>query len=650
MAKFKYTCFYDFHTSTILPNVGENFDVEKFTGDLAEAGVDYLTWHARCNQGNAYYDTEIGCKHPALKRDLFGEIVRSCHRKGIRVSAYFNGGLSDAELLLHREWMRISPDGSTMSVPHATPEMRAACYNSPFRDHLKKMVREVAEKYPEVDGFFFDCMSSRYACICPVCVQEMIAKGIDYTDRQAVVKFTEMSAIRLANELYDLVKELRPDGLFFLNGELTEPMIGKNTQFECECLPPCKWLGYDYLPVHAHYLRTIAGDNSVLCMTGRFYDWGDFGGLRREESVEYDLLYGMANGMRPEIADHYHPRGDRYGEVSDMIKRIYKNLQQYDPWVLDAVNRPNVALVRQKYDDCLKAATRMLTEMKLQFDIVSEAAPWDGYDLLIFADNIVFNAEITARVKAHLARGGKIIATGFSGLDEAQSAFTVPAWPAVYRGRTPHDPAYFQPEGSLAQDLPSFPLSVYASAAAVQAAEGAAVEMYMVKPYHNRAWDGLHSNFYCPPQEKTQEPFLAGNDQILYCTGEICKGYFERAPHQSRLLLENMIRRFLPRPKFRSSTLPSYARAFVQYRKNEELLHVMCYMPELRGCSVALEERGTLVDSVLSLRVDPGTVFRKVYLAPSGEELSFTVRNGYCTVNLPLLNGYALLVFEKESV
>ena len=73
-------------------------------------------------------------------------------------------------------------------------------------------------------------------------------------------------------------------------------------------------------------------------------------------------------------------------------------------------------------------------------------------------------------------------------------------------------------------------------------------------------------------------------------------------------------------------------------------------MPELRGCSVALEERGTLVDSVLSLRVDPGTVFRKVYLAPSGEELPFTVRNGYCTVNLPLLNGYALLVFEKESV
>lgn len=647
MAKFKYTLFFDFHTSTILSDVGENFDVERFTDDMADAGVDYLTWHARCNQGNAYYDTEIGCKHPALKRDLFGEIVKSCHRKGIRVSAYFNGGLSDAELLQHRDWMRISPDGMTMSRPNATPEMRATCYNSPFRDHLKQMVLEVAEKYPEVDGFFFDCMSSRYACVCPNCMREMIEKGIDWTDRKAVVKFTEMSAIRLANELYETVKSVRPDGLFFLNGELTEPMIGKNTQFECECLPPCRWLGYDYLPVHAHYLRTIAGDNSVLCMTGRFYDWGDFGGLRREESVEYDLLYGMANGMRPEIADHYHPRGDHYREVFDMIKKIYKNLQQYDPWVLDAVNKPNVAVVRQQYDDCLKSVTRMLTEMKLQFNIVSEAAAWDDYDLLIFAENIVFNEEVTRRVNAHLAKGGKIIATGFSGLNEAQTAFAIPGWPAVYHGRTPHDPVYYQPEGDLADGLPAFPLSFYASAADIQLSEGATAEMFMVKPYHNRASDGLHSNFYCPPQEKTQEPFLVGNAQILYCAGELCRGYFERAAHQNRLLLENMIRRFLPAPKFKSSTLPSYARAFVQYRKDQELLHVMCYMPELRGVSVALEERGTLVDSELSLRVDPGVTFKKVYLAPSGEELPFTVRDGYCTVNLPLLKGYALLVFEK---
>ena len=646
MAKFKYTLFYDFHTSTILPDVGANFDVEKFTDDLVEAKVDYLTWHARCNQGSAYYDTKIGYKHPSLKRDLFGEIVKSCHKKGIRVSAYFNGGLSDEELLHHRDWMRIAPDGHTMTSTRPSAEMRASCYNSPYREHLKSMVREVAEKYPEVDGFFFDCMGSYYTCICPYCMREMIEKGINYNDEKEIAKFTEMSVIRLANELYDTVKSVRPDGLFFLNGALAEPMIGKNTQFECECLPPCKDLGYDYLPVQAHYLRTIAGDNSVLCMTGRFYHWGDFGGLRKEESVEFDLFYGVANGMRPELSDHYHPRGDRYGEVFDLIKKVYKNLQQYDKWTLDAVNKPNVAVVRQKFDNNMKSVTRMLTEMKLQFNIVTLASSWEEYDLLIFAENIVFNDEVTKRVNAHLAKGGKVIATGFSGLNEAGDAFAVKEWPAVYVGPTTHDPVFFQPEGDLSKGLPTFPLSVYASAAEVKAAPGAKVEMNVVKPYHNHDWDGLHSNWYCPPQEKTEEPFVVGNDQILYCAGEICKGYFERAPYQSRLLLENMIRRFLPDSKFKSSTLPTYSRAFVQYKDNMELLHVMCYMPELRGTSVALEERGTLINTELSLRVDEAP-FKKVYLAPTGEELPFTVKDGYCTVTLPLLQGYALVVFEK---
>ena len=84
--KTKYALFYDFHTSTVIPDVGKNFDVEKFTDNLRECGIDFLTWHARCNQGNAYYDTKYGYRHPSLEFDLFGRIAESCHGKGIRIS------------------------------------------------------------------------------------------------------------------------------------------------------------------------------------------------------------------------------------------------------------------------------------------------------------------------------------------------------------------------------------------------------------------------------------------------------------------------------------------------------------------------------------------------------------------------------------
>ncbi|OQA82866.1 MAG: Alpha-L-fucosidase [Lentisphaerae bacterium ADurb.Bin242] len=651
MARFKYTLFYDFHTSTILPDVGENFDVERFTDNLKECGVDFLTWHARCNQGNAYYNTKFGYRHPSLKYDLFGEIARSCCKKGIRISAYFNGGLSDEELLHHRDWMRIAPDGHTMTEERPSAEMRATCYNSPYREHLKNMVRELAENYP-VDGFFFDCMGSCYTCICPVCMKEMIERGVNFRDEKEIMEFTRFSILRLAKELHGVIRSVNPDGLFFLNGSLVDEMIGYDTHLECECLPSCTALGYDYLPVQAHYLRTVAQGNSVLCMTGRFYQWGDFGGLRKEEGIEYDLFYGMANGMRPEIGDHFHPRGDLYQEVFDLVKKIYRNLRQYDPWCLDAVNSPDIAIVFPKdggtlrQDVSLKAAARMMTELKMQFNIVTEAAPWDSYRLLIFPDNVAFPEETTRRVKDHLARGGAVIASADSGLDPEGKRFVLPDWPAVYVGPTPHNPLYFAPEGDCAEGLPTFPLSVYASGTEVKAAEDAKVEMRVVKPYHNQEWDGFHSNWYTPPQEKTDEPFLVFKGRVAYCSGRLFEGYFKRSPYQSRWFLRNLLRRFVPNPKFQSSTLPSYARAFVQYNGNLELLHVMAYTPELRGESVALEERATLIDSELSLRIDGGE-FRKVYLAPSRKELAFTVKDGYCTVHVPLIQGYALIVFEK---
>lgn len=649
--KTKYALFYDFHTSTVIPDVGSNFDVEKFTDDLKECGVDFLTWHARCNQGNSYYNTKFGYRHPSLEFDLFGKIAESCRKKGIRISAYFNGGLSDEELLRNPSWMRIAPDGHCLTEQRPSAEMRAACYNSPYREHLKNMVRELAENYP-VDGFFFDCMGRYYTCICPVCVAEMKRRGINYRDGHEVMKFTYDSIVKLAKELHEVIRSVNPELFFFMNGSWVEEMIGLNTQEECECLPPCMDLGYDYLPVQAHYLRTVSGDNSVLCMTGRFYHWGDFGGLRRAESVEYDLLYGMANGMRPEISDHFHPRGDSYPEVFELIRNVYGTIRRYDPWCLDAVNRPSIAVVygsggpELRTDVSLKAAVRMMSELKLQFNVVTEASSWDSYELLIFPDNIPFSGEAARRVRKHLERGGSVIATGWSGLDPERKEFVIDSWPVRYLGPTPHNPLYYAPEGECAEGLPHFPLSVYASGTEVRAADGAETAMWSVKPYHNHEWDGIHSNWYTPPQEKTESPFLAFKGRIAYCSGRIFEGYFNRAPYQSRILLSNMIRRFLPIPKFRSSTLPSYARAFVQYNGSQELLHVLVYTPELRGKSVALEERGTLVDTELCLRID-GAPFRKVYLAPSMDELAFTEQDGYCVIRLPLIRGYELVVFEK---
>ena len=654
MAKFNYGLFYDFHTATTIPDVGAKFDVEAFTDQVKSCGVDFLTWHARCNQGNAYYNTKIGMRHPSLQFDMIRALGESCHRKGILLSVYFNGHLSDEELLHHRDWMAISPQGDTYrSIENpgdfTSPWVRTVCYNSPFREHLKAMTLELAENYP-VDGFFFDCLGA-YPCICEHCAAEMREKGIDLSDTKAVTAFSAFSVHRMCEDLNRAIREVKPDALLFFNGRPFEEVIHMESHLECECLPTAGW-GYEYLPVAAHYMRTVAGpDKSVLNMTGRFNDWGDFGGLRTAEGLEYDLFYGAANGMRPDIGGHFHPRGDLDLPVFDRIREVYGNLQQYDEWVLGAVNDPEIALVYPRRGEhhparpAAASAVRMLTELKVQFDLVTEFVPWDKYKLLIFPDDVPFTEEYAKRVEKHLKRGGAVLATSRSGLDPEGRRFALDSWPAVYEGPIGYHPLYFMPAGGFADGLPEMPLSVYASGSKVRAAEGADTEMYYVKPYFNQGWDGLRSNYYVPPQEVTDEPFFVRKGSVIYIAGEIFLGYCNRAPVQLRQLLGRALEALDPNPKFKSATLPSFARAFVQKKGETEMVHVLAYCPERRGNANALEDRITLVDTDLRLRTD-GREIRRVYLAPDRQELPFEIRDGYCCVNVPRITGYALIVFE----
>ena len=130
----KYCLFYDNHTMPACPDVGENFDVEAFTDRIKRCGVDYLTFHARCNLGMAYYDTRIGIKHPSLKYDLFGKLAEACQRKGIALTAYINGGISSAEGILHREWTTPRPScAKPFARPSPEDRVRSSRGNAPMR-------------------------------------------------------------------------------------------------------------------------------------------------------------------------------------------------------------------------------------------------------------------------------------------------------------------------------------------------------------------------------------------------------------------------------------------------------------------------------------------------------------------------------------
>ena len=651
----RYALFYDFHTMPACPDAGKDFDAEAFTDRIRDCGVDYLTFHARCNMGMAYYDTRIGIKHPSLEYDLFGKLADACKQKSIALTAYFNGGISHAEGIQHRDWTRLHFDGTEYGTQHnrdwTNPFVRTMCFNTPYRKHLIAMILEVVEKYP-VAGIFVDCLGP-YACICPVCIEEMKAKSIDWRNRNEVDKFAAFSAARLAEDIAIAVKKVNAGLLMFFNGVAFEAQKDFCTYLECECLPTGE-SGYGKLPVFSRYMRTIT-DKPILNMTGRFHkDWGDFGGIRTKASLEFDLYYGLANGMRPNVGGHLHPRGDINHAVFDLIEKTYKEIQQYEPWFSNAESQTEIAVVANSNGQVFQmtpeimGATNMLEELKYQFDVVTGAANWDKYKVIILPDNITLDEEYARRIKRHLDSGKVVISSAFSGLDPRREKFVLDDyWRVKYLGENTLNPAYFRVEPEYAQNIPSMPLNLYETGTEIEAHDPSSVKAEIIAPYYNLHWDGEYPFFYAPPEQCTGKPALVVDRQLAHFSHPVFRIYYNHAPVPLKTLFGNVLKKLFPEPLIASDNSPSYARLLVTTQPNRKIVHLLSFLPEARGRNThMIEEPIELRDIRISLKLD-GKEPENVYSAPFRKSLPFSVENGRINVTIPYSNGYSMTVFEQ---
>jgi hypothetical protein len=403
-------------------------------------------------------------------------------------------------------------------------------------------------------------------------------------------------------------------------------------------------------------MRTL-GDKPIMNMNGRFYDWGDFGGLRSEAAIKSELLYGLANGMRPNIGGHFHPRGDLENAVLDRIEKIYKELQTMEPWFDNAKNLTEIAIVYSKSnrnirnqagtDGQLIAAVRMLSELKQQFDVVTEFSDWSKYKVLVIPDDIIFTEQITRRVKEHIAAGKAVISSGGSGLNQEKKQFALEAeWGIKYKKECDFDPAYFSVGKSFNQGLPDMPLSLYSSGIDVEPLPGTRVEANLIKPYYNRGWDGEYAFYYNPPDKVTDKPALTINGKVAHFSHRIFSGYYDQAPVELRTVFGNVLDKFLLDPLIKQENLSSFSRVFVTEQPGRRMVHLLSYVPELRGSKTQIIEEPIELHNVkIALRMD-GKTPKKVYLAPGKKSLPFKINDGYVNVTIPVSVGYSLLVFE----
>ena len=644
MHKVKYALFYDNHTHMENPDVGKNFDPGHFTDEAKKCGVDYIAFHARCNAGMAYYNTSIGKRHPSLSYDLFGRLAECCKARDIALVAYLNGGISTMELIEHREWRTQYFPGEDR-YGKIDPFSITACYNSPYRNHLLSMIREIASNYP-VQGFFIDCLAE-YPCVCPVCVKMMKEQNIDHTDLEQVKKFSRESVLKLCGEIKAAVYEKISSPMLYFNGPMFGDARNLDTFFDCECLPTAEW-GYEYLPPMAHFIRNIKPGIQVLNMTGRFYDWGDFGGLRPAESLKYDLLYGMAHGMRPNIGGHFHPRGDKDQAVFDRIREVYSELRKYDEYLYDAVPLTDTAIIcstdkkQLRTSTALRSAVRMLEELKVQFDVVlaDSSKSWSQYKLLVLPEDMEISGQLAARVRHHISKGGAFFACGSLAAQEFGNEFGI----EYQQSDSGMDPVYFKMAQDYSGGLDDMYLSLYAPACAAKITDGKGSSR-LVKPYYNRAWTGTHAIFYTPPQEETDLPFIVTKDKAVWCAGDIFSGYAIRGALHLRDIVRNIIFKLLDKPLVKVGKLPGCSRVMLNEKDGALSVSITAYSPEQRGRAMVLEDPFAVVNGKLEI-LTAGRKISQVFFMPDKTPAEFRQNGDYTEIKLPVFEGFIQAVLK----
>ena len=268
--------------------------------------------------------------------------------------------------------------------------------------------------------------------------------------------------------------------------------------------------------------------------------------------------------------------------------------------------------------------------------------------MLVLPDNVTVDSQFAAALRRFLANNGIIVSSAVSGLNPKKTRFAMPEYGLNYAGQSPNNIEFFQAGKGVSADLSDMPITIYSPGIVMRARKGSKTLAEVIQPYFNLySWDHFHRSKYIPPKKDAGCPALTQCGRVLHFSFPVFSGYFEHAVVAYKNLLRNCLGKMFTRPLIRVEGFPSFGQVTVTAQgQKRRMVHLLTYLPELRGQSMQIIEEPISVRNVsLALRTD-GRRVRKVYLAPSRKNLDFIEKDGYIQVTVPDVNGYQVVVFE----
>ncbi|MGH2460662.1 MAG: alpha-amylase family protein [Chloroflexota bacterium] len=654
----------DYHNSPLIPDVGRDFDADEFASTLAEARITSVTCFAKCHHGMSYYPTKVGVRHPGLRRDLLGEQVEACHRRGIRVPAYLAVVWDEWAADHHADWLQMDRDGR---VPGRAPlgvdgRWRFLCMGSPYVDDVAAQTEEVLRCYP-VDGIFLDIIRQTIpGCVCNHCLASMRARGLDPTDDAQLAAHSLQVERAFLARLSALIRSIKPDASIFFNSRLrldasaergNPGELGHFTHLEIESLPSGQW-GYNHFPLFARYFQTV--DRPLLGMTAAFHkSWADFGTVKNQEALDYECFRMAAHGAAVSVGDQLLPRGRLNPETYRRIGLVFGALERKAPWLEGATPLVDIAVLlapgstgpdRVAARSSLEGALRMLLESHQQFQFVDHQADLSRYKVVIAPDVARVDQRLAEALRAFLAEGGRLLLTGESGLWTDRDEPALAEAGVIDLGPSEFCPEYLRLAAEFARDVAhDMDHVVYERGRALRAAPGTVVLAAAVRPYFNRTWEHYSSHAQTPPAEPTGFAAVTQRGPVIVCAHPLFRAYRRHGSKVYREIVESSLRRLLPNPIVWTDA-PSVCEVTALAQPGRTVVHLLSYVPQRRTPEIdVVEDVLPLRDVLVAVRLPARP--SAVKLAPSEEALPFDWNDCYARFSVPEVRGHQMVVVEE---
>jgi hypothetical protein len=312
--------------------------------------------------------------------------------------------------------------------------------------------------------------------------------------------------------------------------------------------------------------------------------------------------------------------------------------------------------------------TRLLGQLKHQFDFLDAGMRFEKCALAILPDAVAVDDKLARRLRAYLDKGGKLLLTGRSGLDESLQP-VLPEMGVQVEGESPYQTTYLRFGPAVAEGVPATDHVMYERGIRMRPARGAQALAEVIEPYFDRNYQHFCSHAQTPPAAAPDRtgaaapsvsnstnasprpyallrPYAAAirKGNVVTIPYPIFQAYGTHANVAYRQLVGNCLKLLLPQP-LALVQAPSTMEVTVMRQGKRTVVHLLQFVADRRTAVLdMIEDIIPLYDVPLSLRMDRAP--KSAYLAPSGERLNFDYAGGRVNLTVPKVVGHQMVVFE----